>query len=271
MSSFIETPRFPADISQGSQGGPQWNTTIAVLRSGHEQRNENWTNSRYTYDVAPGIRSRSKAAELIDFFNMVRGRGRGFRYKDWADYSVTDEALAPTGAPTVQLIKTYGSGSDTWARNITKPISGATFEHNAGSISPSLDTATGIITLTPDSSLSITDITAANPGVVTAAGHGFSNGDEIYISGVVGMTEVNGTVFTIASVTTDTFEIVDTSGYTAYSSGGTAAKYVQSGDSLTWSGEFDVPVRFDVDSLPIALLEANYSEPPSIPLVEIRI
>ena len=38
----------------------------------------------------------------------------------------------------------------------------------------------------------ISGATAANPCVITASSHGFSNGDEVYISSVVGMTELNG-------------------------------------------------------------------------------
>jgi Ubiquitin-activating enzyme E1 FCCH domain len=72
----------------------------------------------------------------------------------------------------------------------------------------------------------ITAITKANPGVVTAAAHGFSDGDIVYIAGVVGMTEVNGQYYTVANKDTNTFQLagVNTSDYTAYTSGGTATK-----------------------------------------------
>ena len=75
----------------------------------------------------------------------------------------------------------------------------------------------------------ITAITKANPGVVTATAHGFSNGDTVVISGVVGMTQVNGKRFKVASVATDTFALqdidgnnVNTTSYTTYVSGGVA-------------------------------------------------
>ena len=72
----------------------------------------------------------------------------------------------------------------------------------------------------------ITGITQANPAVVTTSGaHGFSNGQLIYIYGVVGMTQVNGLLFTAAGVTGTTFQLtgINSTGYTAYSSGGTAS------------------------------------------------
>ena len=72
----------------------------------------------------------------------------------------------------------------------------------------------------------ITAITKANPAVVTATSHGYSNGDHIWINDVGGMTEVNGRRYTVANKTTNTFELsgVDSSNYTTYTSGGTAAK-----------------------------------------------
>ena len=77
----------------------------------------------------------------------------------------------------------------------------------------------------------ISGATAANPCVVTASSHGFSNGDEVFISSVVGMTEINNKHFKVADKTTNTFELqnmlsvdVNSSAFTAYSSGGTAAR-----------------------------------------------
>jgi len=104
----------------------------------------------------------------------------------------------------------------------------------------------------------ISAATAANPVVVTTATHSYSNGDEVYITGVVGMTEINGQRFIVANKTATAFELthqvtganIDGTSFTAYSSGGTAAriytlttpyaiadvdnlKFVQSADVMT--------------------------------------
>ncbi len=73
-----------------------------------------------------------------------------------------------------------------------------------------------------ESGFAISAATQANPVVVTTATHSYSNGDEVYISGVVGMTELNGKFFIVANKTATTFELVgvDGTGYTAWSSGG---------------------------------------------------
>lgn len=75
----------------------------------------------------------------------------------------------------------------------------------------------------------ITGITAANPPVVTAAAHGFSNGDIVFISGVAGMTQVNNIAFTVANKATNTFELsgITGAGFSAYTSGGIASRNLQ--------------------------------------------
>lgn len=83
-----------------------------------------------------------------------------------------------------------------------------------------------------ETSLNITDITQANPAVVEIVGHGFSNGDWVHLSGIGGMTQLNGRTVKVAAVTADTFQIRDTItdipinslSYGGYTSGGTAAR-----------------------------------------------
>jgi hypothetical protein len=71
---------------------------------------------------------------------------------------------------------------------------------------------------------SISAATAANPVVLTVASteHLF-NGDQIIISGVAGMTNLNGNTYTVASKATTTITLSGTDGsaYSAYTSGGT--------------------------------------------------
>lgn len=71
----------------------------------------------------------------------------------------------------------------------------------------------------------ITGITQANPGeVTTSAAHNLTTGDRVFIYGVRGMTEVNNLndgFYTIIVTSATTFTIgIDTSGFSAYTSGG---------------------------------------------------
>lgn len=77
----------------------------------------------------------------------------------------------------------------------------------------------------------ITAITQANPGVLTSNGHGFLNGDTVFITGVGGMTQLNGRTFLVAGVTANTFTLTDLDGvainttvYGAFTAGGAVAR-----------------------------------------------
>lgn len=60
-----------------------------------------------------------------------------------------------------------------------------------------------------------TAITKANPAVVTSVAHGFSDGDTVIFSDVLGMSDLNGNRYVVVNATADTFELtgVDSTGY----------------------------------------------------------
>jgi len=100
----------------------------------------------------------------------------------------------------------------------------------------------------------ITGITAADPAVVTSSSHGYSDGDFVTISSVVGMTEVNNKTFKVSNKTTNTFELQDVDGndinssaYTTYSSAGTANKIYQITTSYTTAQLFDLKFAQSAD------------------------
>ena len=94
--------------------------------------------------------------------------------------------------------------------------------------------------LSLDNPVAITAATTANPVVITAASHGFENGDEVDISDVTtgvnsagaatGMSQINDLRFTVANKTTNTVELSGSNGSacTAYTSGGKVRKAVTS-------------------------------------------
>lgn len=77
--------------------------------------------------------------------------------------------------------------------------------------------------------VNITAITQANPCELTIGSHTYVAGQEVYISGIVGMTELNGGFYRINSATATTITLedifgnnIDSTGYTSYTSGGAA-------------------------------------------------
>lgn len=117
-----------------------------------------------------------------------------------------------------------------------------------------------------DNPKTITGISTASPAVVTANGHGFSNGNTVKITGVTGLnmktTDINGNVsisnlvnemtFVVASSTTNTFALHDFSGNavssTAFSSwvaGGQVRKLITTISGLTYLENETVSILAD--------------------------
>lgn len=86
--------------------------------------------------------------------------------------------------------------------------------------------------------VSMSGATQANPCVITATAHGFTNGQSVQITGVVGMTQLNGNSYTVANATADTFELsgIDSTAYGAYVSGGTINLNYVVGDLVVSGG-----------------------------------
>jgi len=121
--SFVEV-QFPADISYGSSGGPEYSTDIVETFSGYEQRNINWSQSRAKYNATHGVKTPEQLEELIRFFRARQGRAIGFRFKDWTDYQATAQNIG-TGddiETDFQMVKRYTNGSVTVTRIINKPV-----------------------------------------------------------------------------------------------------------------------------------------------------
>ncbi len=73
--------------------------------------------------------------------------------------------------------------------------------------------------LFPDKHVSA--ISKANPGIVTCADHGLQTGQQVILSGIAGMIELNGAILTPIVINDSSFSIgLDTSGYQQYTSGG---------------------------------------------------
>lgn len=118
--------RFPDEISYGATGGPEFQTSIVMVKSGQESRNQNWSQSRIKWDISTAIRDRADLNQLVAFFRAREGRAHGFRFKDWTDFTGTQQNIG-TGNGVItafQLTKTYNDGLITKVRTITKPVTG---------------------------------------------------------------------------------------------------------------------------------------------------
>lgn len=162
---MIDDVRFPEQIAYGATGGPQWSTTVAALQSGYEQRIQNWAAGRHRYNVSTGIKRIEDYALVLAFFHARRGRLRGFRFKDWSDFTssaspataitATDQTIGVGPGPH-QLVKTYADPHNAYIRRITRPVSGTVrvsvnaVEQTGGSptFPWSVNLNTGVVTFT---------------------------------------------------------------------------------------------------------------------------
>lgn len=158
--------RLSEEVERGARGGPGFKTNILTLSSGFEKRSQVWSKARGRWDVSYGISRRADFVGVMTHFYARRGRARGFRFKDWSDFELTQEGIGiGDGATTAfQTTKSYASGSQTYVRNIKKLASVSEVRVNGVvqvlSTDYTIDLNTGILTLnTAPTSSHVVDIT----------------------------------------------------------------------------------------------------------------
>lgn len=207
----IPAYRLPEGIERGSGFGPSFRNIIQEALSGNEQRFAQWTRCRGVGDLSYGLLTSADPlgdyAAILALWRAHFGSLRPFRFRDWGDYTATDEVFGTGDGTTTafQLSKTYD---------------------------PSL-----ILLGTAGSLFYVRAITLLDGAPV------------IEIDGVE------------KTVTTD--YTISSSGVVTFTSAPADTK------QLTWSGKFDVPVRFDMDQLPVILNDSDLASIQSIPIKEV--
>jgi hypothetical protein len=116
---FLETPRFPDDVTYEFEGGPAFSTEVVINAGGYESRNQNWAQARRSWRCNHAPKDRALTDVLTAFFAI--------------------------NATTYQMYKRYGAGAFSHDRKIVKPVSG-TITVTGGS-GVSINHATGIVTV----------------------------------------------------------------------------------------------------------------------------
>lgn len=296
--SFAEIRLNDGLIIYDTEGGPEFSTTITTTNSGVEQRNAVWVSPKRRFDVGDRLIREAEHDAIEEFFNARQGRFEGFRFKDWADYKDKGRGIlvpiAHTASlATYQLYKNYVSGSTTRTRKIHKPVASTIKAFVDGaqvSAGVLVDSTTGIVSL-PPRSIAISAATNANPCVMTtSAPHGLETGDIVYpnITGPAldsdpfasHWTAVNNQPYAVTVLSPTTFSVsINSTGFGF--TGGTVKAFPKAGHLLTWTGEFDIPVRFDTDSFKSKFSSASTDGPGnvvetffylnSMPVVEIKL
>lgn len=150
MDAFHDV-RLPDDVERGASGGPGFLTTIVALSSGFEQRNARWALERGRWNVGYGVGRKDLYSRILEFYRARRGRLFGFRFKDFADFELTNGVIGQgNGSDTqFQLVRIYADIGGSYTRPLNKPVENTTriFLDGVETMDFTVDTSTGVVTL----------------------------------------------------------------------------------------------------------------------------
>jgi hypothetical protein len=176
------------------------------------------------YNTATSSRGTQNTGSGSSIQTVGRAKSKGFEYSS----GIASSNIFSSSALTSAVYKHYLFDINMFTHlNITTAQSFTTGEVITGGTSGATGTLESISTT---ETATITGVTKANPAVVTA-NNNFREGQQVTISSVAGMTQLNGNVYTVRNPSSTIFQLYDTDGTTSinstgfgtYSSGGSAA------------------------------------------------
>ncbi|MDX2350408.1 MAG: DUF2460 domain-containing protein [Porticoccus sp.] len=281
--SFIEE-RFNESFSYGSGIGKQYAVEVTVTAGGNEYRKLSHPYPVLTADLDFSNRTETWVSDYIrDLYDRSLGMFGGLRWKNPTDYSTNARKGAPTyndqacviSGTDYQIVKWYGTegGATASRRRIRKPVTSTTLvgiRDDAGNPVQSLnnwtvDTTTGLITFSANNQKTVTSISQAASAVVGfGTTHSFIVNDTVHLSSVSGMAEINGLRGTVTATGANDITVdIDSTLFTAFAVASPNLAVVntspQSTETVAAGCEFDIPVRFDSDSVE-SLLTRNSTD-----------
>ncbi len=138
------TTRFPEKVAFGFSGGARYSTSIAVSGSGHEKRNQNWSQSRGRWTATHAGKNETDTQALVKHFHAAGGMLNNFPFKDPTDYQVVtaEGILTLVSSGIYQLYKRYSSGGVNRDYKVVRPVNAVA----AGGGSYSISATTGLLT-----------------------------------------------------------------------------------------------------------------------------
>lgn len=265
MPDFLEE-RLPVSVRMGASYADEYQIQIRQTAGGSEYRRLVHPYPRRVFNISYVQITSDLWSQVLALYHRAYGMFAGFRVKALDDFTTnartdaptaTDQPLAVVTAGTVyQLQVAYGSGGTplgigTPYRTIFKPVSGTTRVaigtlEQATPAMWSVSTTTGLVTFAANKTRSVTGITQAASAVVTVGAHTFVVGESVHFTSVAGMTQINGLRGTISATSGTTITVsINSSAFSAYTSGGTVNTNPQSGEVVNGGCEFDIPCRFN--------------------------
>ena len=287
MAEFHEG-RLPVNVRMGATYNDEFAVQIVTTASGKEYRRLvhpfpvrsfqiNFTNWRST--IAQGV---------LAMYSRVYGMYAGFRVRCEDDFSTNGSVNVPTAGdwqlPLVstgvyQLVTAYGSGGTPITlglpyRKVYKPVAGSTIVAvgavQLDSSNFTVDTTNGRVTFLANGTWAITNITKAVQAVLTIPGNALVAGRSIYVTGVVGMTQINNKRVTVVSTAIGGLVTInlDTTAYSNYTSGGAVNTAPQVGEVVSGGCYFDLPCRFN-SKIDVAAISEGVRDCGGIDIIEL--
>jgi hypothetical protein len=219
--------------------GTSWQTTVSGLTATADYTFSNYSSLAGTFTFATGIdgifkmHNANPGSYLALYNSSINFKGYSFidrgRMILWSrpedKTGLYGSKIDPQNSTVYTTVteEAFGSGDGT-----TKIFSGTLATHSSGTnafgISPF-----GQIAATK----TVTAITKNTLTEIAATSHGLTVGDKFYIHSVSGMTQINGLIATVTSIVDANhfFSDIDSSNFTAYTSGGTLYKVEQFTDN----------------------------------------
>ncbi len=298
-------------IMAGIRGKNMRNNTRSMSVSGYASININWSKTLRQYEIGIKPMDIDQWHEIEGLHEATNGGAFGFLMKDPKDQvAANSEGFVQGfnnelvgvigfgyGVPVYQTFKNYESigNNVNFDRKITR-LDTFQLKRNGNNVTVgvaagniSVNNATGQVTFVPDATQSIASITAGATTTLEFANSTltslFSVGNRVWITGVTGTGAdlINNKSHEILSKDDGLFTLtinLDTSGLVfvtgdPFLDGGSARKYPQPTDTLTWAGSFYIPVHFANDEIDWEMVVAgDYAgrivAGPSVVLQEIR-
>lgn len=286
MPDFLEE-RISSLIRMGSSYVDDYAVDIVTTSGGQEYRSLVHPFPVRKFDVSYLLDNNQTYAELQAIYHRAHGRFAGFRarcFDEWSSNGRTgtptafDQPMGLVSAGVYQLRKLYGTdkaaGATGYAyREIRKPVSGtvrvAIGATEIRAADWSADATTGRVTFAADKTVAITGISKAASAVITLGTHAIVTGQSVQISGVSGMTQINGMRALVTSWDATTITVaINSTAFSTYTSGGVVHTRPQAGESVTAGFKFDFPVRFNT-TLPIGQDYPGYRAVDGVELIEL--
>ena len=164
------------------------------------------------HNTATSSRGTANTGSSSGITTIGRAKTRGFEYSSGSATANIFSSSSITGS----IYKQYLFDIDLFTHLNIKT---AQAYSNGATITGNTSGATGIKQeYSTTEAATITGATKANPCVVSATNK-FKEGQQVTITGVAGMTQLNGNVYTVRNPSGSTFELYDTDGTTAINSG----------------------------------------------------